>query len=268
MPENTHEFSRHADVVAALADPALAPLPPVVGRPDEPIAPGTAAWLRANVARFASGPTHARRRAIVEADLARIDVGLLRQAVRVSTSSGGDVRLIAVGVLADALGLADGPAAAQDVVVVAGVYFGGESAAADAAVARLADAFIAVDPDADLETVANRIGLLVQACDSTASLVACARKQPPPHDDVDALLTSTLRNDSPIHTMRRVALGGTRVAETDIAAGDLVTLDIATASADPDAAASPELAFGAEPRRCPGSRHAFELAAGILEADK
>jgi len=267
MPENTHEFGRYADVVAALADPALVPLPPVVARPDEPIAPGTAAWLRANVARFASGPTRARRRAIVEADLARIDVAALRQAVRVS--SGGDVRLIVVGVLAEALGLADGQAAAQDVLVVAGVYFGGESAAADAAVARLVDAFIAVDPDADLETVANRIGLLVQACDSTASLVACAREQQPwPHDDVDALLNSTLRNDPPIRTMRRVATGGTRVAETDIAAGDLVTLDIAAASVDPDAAGSPALAFGAEPRRCPGSRHAFELAAGILEGDK
>lgn len=266
MPENTHAFSRHADVVAALADPALVPLPPVVFRPDEPIAPGTAAWLRANVARFASGRTHARRRAIVEADLARIDVGVLRQATR--ASSGGDARLVTVGVLAEALGLADGQAAAHDVVAVAGVYFGGESAAADAAVARLTDAFIAADPDADLETVANRIGLLVQACDSTASLVACARKRPSPHDDVDALLTSTLRDDPPIRTMRRVALGVTRVAETDIAAGDLVTLDIAAASVDPDAAASPALAFGAEPRRCPGSRHAFELAAGILEGDK
>ena len=178
---------------------------------------------------------------------------------------GGDVRLIAVGALAEALGLSAGYAAARDVVVVAGVYFGGDSAEADAAVARLVDAFLAVDPDADLETVANRIGLLVQACDSTASLVARARQRSSPNDDVDALITSTLREDPPVRTMRRVALRDTCVAGIDIAAGDLVTLDIATASLDPDAAASPALAFGAEPRRCPGSRHAVALAAGILE---
>ena len=268
--QDSHEFSGHADVVAALADPALVPPPPTETRPGARTTPGTAAWLRANVARFASGPMHARRRGVVEADLAGIDAESLRLAVHAVATDGdgdGDVRLIAVGALAEALGLAAGHAAARDVVVVAGVYFGGDSAEADAAVARLVDAFLAVDPDADLETVANRIGLLVQACDSTASLVARARQRSSPNDDVDALLASTLREDPPVRTMRRVALRDTRVAGIDIAAGDLVTLDIATASLDPDAAASPVLAFGAEPRRCPGSRHAVALAAGILEKD-
>ena len=267
--QNSHEFSSHADVVAALADPALVPPPPTETRPDARTTPGTAAWLRATVARFASGPTHARRRAVVEADLAGIDAESLRLAVHAIDSGdgdgGGDMRLIAVGALAEALGLTAGHGAARDVVVVAGVYFGGDSAEADAAVARLVDAFLAVDPDADLETVANRIGLLVQACDSTASLAARARQRSSPNDDVDALITSTLREDPPVRTMRRVALRDTRVAGIAIAAGDLVTLDIATASLDPDAAASPALAFGAEPRRCPGSRHAVALAAGILE---
>jgi cytochrome P450 len=270
--QDSHEFSSHADVVAALADPALVPPPPTETRPDARTTPGTAAWLRANVARFASGPTHTRRRAVVEADLAGIDAEPLRLAVHAvdgdsDGDGGGDVRLIAVGALAEALGLTAGYAAARDVVVVAGVYFGGDSAEADAAVARLVDAFLAVDPDADLEMVANRIGLLVQACDSTASLVARARWRSSPNDDVDALLTSTLREDPPVRTMRRVALRDTRVAGIDIAAGDLITLDIAAASLDPDSASSPALAFGAEPRRCPGSVHAVALAAAILEKD-
>ena len=269
MTENTHELSSYADVIAALTDPALAPVPPPETRPDATRAePGTAAWLRANVARFASGPTHARRRAIVEADLAGIDAESLRRVVRLAGDGDGDVRLIAVAALAEALGLDDGRAAARDVLLVAGVYFGGDRAEADAAVARLVDAFRAVDPDADLETVANRIGLLVQACDATESLVARACKQSPPHDDVDALLAATLRNDPPVRTMRRVALRETHIAGIDIAAGDLVTLDIATASLDPHAAAAPALTFGAEPRRCPGSPHALALAAGILEENR
>ena len=259
-----HEFSSYGEVVAAIADPALAPVPPAEECPGARITVGTAAWLRAGVARFASGATHARRRAIVEADLAGIDGDSLRLAARAGY---GDVRLIAVGVLAEKLGLGAGRVAAEDVLVVAGVYFGGESAEADAAVARLVDAFVAVDPDADLETVANRIGLLVQACDATASLVACARERARSllDDDVDALLASTLRDDPPVRTMRRVALRDTCVGGVDVAAGDLVTLDVAAASLDPQAAASPPLTFGAEPRRCPGSRHALALAAGILE---
>ena len=98
--QDTHEFSRHADVVAALADPALVPPPPVETRPAARMTPGTAAWLRANVARFASGPVHARRRAVVEADLAGIDAESLRLAVHGIDGDGGgdgDVRLAAVG---------------------------------------------------------------------------------------------------------------------------------------------------------------------------
>ncbi|NEC08769.1 isocitrate lyase/phosphoenolpyruvate mutase family protein, partial [Streptomyces sp. SID7909] len=65
----THEFSQYAEVLAALADPAL--VPPAAGPFEGP--PGASvAWLRAAVARFASGEPHRRRRALVEAELARL----------------------------------------------------------------------------------------------------------------------------------------------------------------------------------------------------
>lgn len=79
-----HEFDRYADIAAALADPHLVPLPATSG----PV--GGIAWLRATVARFSSGQTHARRRALVEADLARLDPLALRKAV--ALDPGADVR--------------------------------------------------------------------------------------------------------------------------------------------------------------------------------
>ncbi|NED12124.1 isocitrate lyase/phosphoenolpyruvate mutase family protein, partial [Streptomyces sp. SID9124] len=48
----THEFSRYAEVRAALADPALVPPSPA---PDAGPPGASVAWLRATVARFASG---------------------------------------------------------------------------------------------------------------------------------------------------------------------------------------------------------------------
>ena len=266
MAEHAHEFTRFAAVKAALTDPNLAPVPPPEPRPSTCGTPGTTAWLRANVARFASGPTHARRRAVVEADLGRLDPDALRQAAQ---TTDGDVRLAAVRALAAALGLADPEGAARDAAEIAGIYFGGESAAADAAVARLTEAFSTLDPDADSETVANRIGLLVQACDATATLVANARSRQVAGEvlgeDVAARIASTLRHDPPVRTMRRIALRDTRVAGVDIAAGAFVTLDVAAASLDPDAAELPALTFGVEPRRCPGEKYAIALAAGIIQ---
>lgn len=68
----------------------------------------------------------------------------------------------------------------------------------------------------------------------------------------------------------------TRLAGTEIAEGDLVTLDIAAANRDPEVYADPSafdpersgqppLTFGSEPRLCPGKDHALALAAGILD---
>jgi len=189
-----------------------------------------------------------------------------------------------VHVLARALDLADPARVAADVGLVSAVYFGGDSAEADAAIARLAQAYSA-DPDPDpwpaassAEAVANRISVLIQAYEATGSLVEHAA----PHlaEDagagVDAVLAETLRHDPPLRAMRRVAVRATRIAGIDIAAGDRVTLDVAAANRDPEihprpdefapgrSAAPPALTFGSAPRRCPGSAQAFALAAGLL----
>ncbi|WP_412539282.1 cytochrome P450 [Longispora sp. K20-0274] len=196
-------FHRYADVTAALADPALAP------PPAEPGPPGTMAWLRATVARFSTGEAHARRRALVEADLARLSPPALRTAATSDNTdasgrraSSAEPRHVIVRTLAAALGLAEPDAVAEAVALAATTYFGGEDPAADAAVAWLVprmtpiqagpaapdvapdlalDAGAASDLDADpaadpLEVAANRIGLLIQACDATAGLVAHARR--------------------------------------------------------------------------------------------
>lgn len=346
MAAKEYRFSRYADVVAALAEPALVPILPrarVTATPpgtpgaaaraasdalDPADTPGTAAWLRATVARFASGPTHQRRRSLVEADLDRLDpAGLRLAATRAAAAAAhtggapGDARLLAVRVLADAFGLPDPDAVAADVLLVAGVYFGGDDEVADAAVARLMAVLLSADepllpgieghehdtwrtgrvdgraaravgededevaPDADghvaaarLEAAANRIGLLVQACDATGTLVDHARR-PMRADagrhEVEAVLAETLRHDPPVRTMRRVALRPVQVGGVTLATGDSLTLDIAAANRDPEVFTRPDtfdlertmpaLTFGAEPRRCPGRRHAFALAAGILD---
>lgn len=289
MAAREHRFSRYADVVQALADPALAPVPPQESDavPDVP-APGTAAWLRATVARFAAGPVHERRRSMVEADLGRLDPDALRraaaQAAAKAARTGGapaDARLLAVRVLADALGLPDPDAVAADVRLVAGVYFGGDDEAADAAVARLMAVLLSADEpllpspeghesDGRLEAAANRIGILVQACDATGTLVHSAMyalSGDAGERGVDAMLAETLRRDPPVRTMRRVALQATTIGRAMIAIDDTLTLDIAAAGRDPEVPEqpTPALSFGAEPRRCPGWRHAFALAAGILD---
>lgn len=127
--------------------------------PSVPDAADGVAWLRASVVRFSEGAAHARRRALVEAELAGIDPEALRE----SASRG---RGTAVDVLAEALGL---PVDAADVEVVARCYQPHEviTDEADEALARLVAACGGYD-----EVTANRIGLLVQACAATAALVA------------------------------------------------------------------------------------------------
>lgn len=266
MAVRTHEFHRYVEVVAALADPALAPVPPAESAQVAAGEVGTAAWLRAHVARFAHGPRHVRRRAVIEAELARIDPAALRKAVAVAASDGDgrDPRARTAQVLAEALGLVEAARVAADVGLVAAVYFGGDDPAADAAVARLVDAFATARGSTDPEEIANLISILIQAYDSTGLLVehACAHLDQR-IADLDAVVLETLLNDPPLLAMRRVALRATSIAGVEIGEGDLVTLDIASANSDP-AASAPGLTFGTEPRRCPGSAHAVALAAGIL----
>ncbi|MFG1805110.1 cytochrome P450 [Streptomyces sp. NPDC049040] len=290
MTSSVHEFRGYDEVAAALADPCLVP---------EPAGPGPAggmAWLRATVARFSAGDAHARRSALVAADLARLDPEALRRAA--AAGGGDDPRLVVARAVADGLGFADPAAVAPAVVAVTAAYFGAAAdAATDAAVAHLLAAAeeagagaapAAGAPEEQAEAAANRVGILIQACDATARLVEHAARAAAEHPGaatapVTALLAETLRHDPPVRAMRRVAAAATRVAGADIAAGDLVVLDIAAANRDSRAfpvtagGAGPDdfdphrtgpapLTFGAEPRRCPGTDHALALAAGLLSA--
>jgi 2-methylisocitrate lyase-like PEP mutase family enzyme len=137
-----------------LLDPAYT-VPPV------PQAARGVAWLRANVVRFSEGPDHARRRTIVESELARIDLDALRRPGN------------AVAKLAHELGLPRGVVC--DVSVVARAYqpHAAITAQADDAIARLVASCGGVWDEA----TANRIGLLVQASDATNAHIA--GKNPP-----------------------------------------------------------------------------------------
>ncbi|MEE4495854.1 isocitrate lyase/phosphoenolpyruvate mutase family protein [Streptomyces sp. BE230] len=251
MTHTTHEFDRFEDVRSALADPALVPDRPAA---DDGPAGASVAWLRATVARFSHGEPHRRRRALAEAELARLTPEALRQAAAVAPA--GETRVRVVRTLAEALGMPRPTAVAEAVIVVAGVYFGGDDAAADEAVARLVQ-WLAPPPsnEAALESAANRIGLLLQACEATAALVDAAS------DSGDLPLSRVLRDLPPVRGMRRVAVGATRVEGREIAGGDVVLLDLATANR----AHPVPLAFGAPPRICPGRAHALALTDGLLQ---
>ncbi|WP_380285979.1 hypothetical protein [Kitasatospora purpeofusca] len=255
-------FDRYEDVTAALADPALVPPPAGAG----PV--GGMAWLRATVARFSAGERHAARRASVEADLAGLDPEALRLAAAAGFEA--DVRVRAVRVLAQALGLAEPGAVARAVGVVARAYFveRPEDPEADAAVAWLLPRMLPGIPagaggvgragdTGDVERAANRIGLLVQACDATVTLVEHARRV----GGADPV-AAALRHDPPVRVMRRRAVRATVVGGVPVVAGTAVLLDVAAAQAGrPDL---PPLTFGAAPRLCPGRTHALAIAAGVL----
>ncbi|MED7949341.1 hypothetical protein [Streptomyces sp. BE303] len=274
-------FDRYEHVTAALADPALVPVPAAPG----PV--GGAAWLRATVARFGAGERHAVRRAGVEADLARLDPDALRASA--AAGSEPDAGLRAVRVLAQALGLAEPDAVARAVAAVARVYFveRPDDPEADAAVAWLLPRMLpdeepvgrggagaeaghgpaerrpaehgAAAVRAAEERAANRIGLLVQSFDATATLVDHARRAVGSGaDPIDA----ALRHDPPVRTMRRHAVRDTEVGGVPVPAGAQVVLDVAAAQAGRPAL--PPLTFGAPPRLCPGRTHALAIASGIL----
>lgn len=146
----------------------------------------TVAWLRAMVARFSSGADHQRRRALVVAELAKIDPAALRRLASATSCSAAEV-------LAQAMDIDAGDAVAE----VARAYHPHTVAdeAADRAVARLVEAFGGVTD----ELTAARISLLVQSCDATAALVANARNH--------ASVAETLRDDPPLRSTRRVRAG-------------------------------------------------------------
>ncbi|WP_202511685.1 hypothetical protein [Streptomyces sp. SID3343] len=214
---------------SVLTDPAYV----VPAVPDAPL--GGVAWLRASVVRFSRDEAHRRRRRLAVAELARIDPADLRR--QAASGAGGPVEILAraLGLPSDSDCDADTDARtdtptvtdiAADVATVARCYqpHMPVTDAADRAVDRLVRACGGI-PD---EATANRIGLLVQACDATKALAA-------------NLLSG--RTDPPVPRTRRVGPDGI-----------LVEVDLA------------ETFFGLGPHACPGRPHAIALAAGQAAA--
>lgn len=217
----------HDAALAVLHDPGFV-VPPVP--------PGThgIAWLRSAVGRFSSGDEYARRRALSVGVLDGIPLEALRHT--------GTRTRHPVAVLAEALGVTEHDLA--DVVDrvrdVAQAYQPGtgDEARADAAVDRL----VAVFGGGFDEPTAARIGVLVQACDATATLIERTRH---------AALDDVLRDQPPVPFTKRQSLARTTVGEVTVAAGEIVQVQLAG-----------DLAFGAGPRVCPGRAHALALVEG------
>ncbi|MFC9250458.1 cytochrome P450 family protein [Amycolatopsis thailandensis] len=215
---------------------AEAPVPPV----PQDVEPGGVRWLRANVARFSRPEDHARRRALVVAELTPM-TALREKAFELTRElRDGPVERILwtvpVGVLAAELGLPD---VSRDIATVSAAYHPHTETGPDAekAMRRLIEG---CGGDVD-ERTAARIGLLVQACDATAKLVGKALEVHRPGEDAAGLLDRVLREDPPVRVTRRWIDGA--VVEVDLT----------------------ERPFGAGPKRCPGQAHAMDVAKGILD---
>ncbi|MGK5441279.1 cytochrome P450 [Micromonospora sp. URMC 105] len=269
--------TRHADVRAVLTGvnfrvPEAAPGPPA-----------TLAWLRGSVARFSGPGLHPARRAAAVAALAGCPPDALRRdAARLTAEEldrdplAGSARGVPVRVLAARLGLADPAAAVPAVALVAAAYQPGAGPAAVRDADRAVAALVAMSPAEPPEAMANRIGLLVQACDATAALIgAAARYAPAAGRSVPtaALLAEVLRLDPPVRGTRRIAARADRVGGQSIAPGAELVLRFDAANRDPAVVSAPDrfvpgrsvLTFGAGPHGCPGERHALALATGVLD---
>ncbi|MFC9993160.1 hypothetical protein [Nocardia sp. NPDC127526] len=227
MPRTCPFLTDPDQVRTALTEAPVPHAPPV----RDPIG---LAWLRAHVPRFCDGPDHARRRALVLAELDRLSPAGLRARARAAA----DRPVAHVEVLIEALAL---PGASVDAVkIVAAHYHPHEpgSPAADAAVAELV---AACGGTAD-EVTAAKICVLVQACAATDALLANVRETETTGTP-DERIARTMHENPPLRSTRRVI------------DGELVELDMR----------HPGLGFGVGPHACPGREHAIALAAGILE---
>jgi cytochrome P450 len=282
--------TRHADVRAALTDPAFQ-VPAVDTGP-----PGTLAWLRATVSRFSPPQRHAERRAVAVSALAALDPDDLRHDAARLTAAVLDragervdvmrelARPVPLRALADRLGFADPAAAGTAVASVAAAYHPGVDPASTARADQAVAALLALAPQGLPVARANLIGLLVQACDATAGLIGAAAHHllPPALPQATGtagtadLVAEVLRLDPPVRATRRVTVDRVRLGGRDLPAGSPVLLRFDAANRDPQAFSEPAtfqpgrpgaglLTFGAGERGCPGDRHALALAAGILD---
>ncbi|MEW2384261.1 cytochrome P450 [Micromonospora sp. NPDC047707] len=283
-PDSGWVVTRHADVCAVLTDPAFQ-VPVADAGPA-----GTLAWLRSTVSRFSAPQRHPDRRAIGVAVLAALDPDELRTAAarlthQVLDGAGDRLEVMSalarrgpLRVLAIRLGLADPDAAVPAVTAVAAAWHPGAEGPRIAAADRAVTALLAMLPPSAPDVAANRLGLLVQACDATAGLIGAAVRHglgTPPAVSTAALLAEVLRLDPPVRGTRRVATASVRLAGRHLAAGDPVLLRFDAANRDPAVVADPDrllpgrtglpVTFGAGPRGCPGERHALALAGGVVE---
>ncbi|MGN9778331.1 cytochrome P450 [Micromonospora sp. H33] len=283
-PDTGWVVTRHGDVCAVLADPAFQVPVADAG------APGTLAWLRSTVSRFSAADRHPARRAIGLAALAALDPDELTTAAARLThqvlDGAGDrldvmsalARRVPLRVLAARLGLADPDAAVPAVTAVAAAWHPGAEGPRIVAADRAVTALLAMLPPTAPEVAANRLGLLVQACDATAGLIGAAVRHglaAPPAVSIAALLAEVLRLDPPVRGTRRVATVPVRLAGRHLAPGEPVLLRFDAANRDPAVVADPDrlvpgrpqlaMTFGAGPRGCPGERHARALAGGVVE---
>ncbi|MGI5177765.1 hypothetical protein ACQEVZ_15685 [Dactylosporangium sp. CA-152071] len=219
--------------LAVLHDPAFV-VPPV------PAATHGIAWLRSAVGRFSDGDAYTRRRALSESLLSTVDPAALRDAAASSP------HLHPVQLLCTALGLPSSSRTTLATVrVVAAAYHPdtGDEPAADEAVRALVDLCGGV-PD---ETTAARIGLLVQACDATAALIARARAKG---------LEAALRDTPPVPATKRMATRPVTLTagHPDLVdpSGTLAEPGNRTAAADPADRDRPEVRV--EPGGRPGVR--------------
>lgn len=284
-------FSRHSDVSAVLADPRFM-VPP------SPSAQNGVAWLRGSVSRFSNGSAHARRRAIAERAIAAFGPLDLAAAAReratliLDAMAGGTVdvmsalaRQVPLAALVSAFGVDpdDEAEVVAAVIAVAAAYPPGASKeqehAADAAVECLVGHFSGQN-----ETVANRIAVLVQACDATAGLIgntlnAALRLQRAAIAGVrvEALVDETLRYDPPVWNTRRESDEALLVGGAALEERAPVVLHLAAANRDPEVFSEPHLfiptrapsshlTFGHGHRACPGSRDGHALTTGVVDA--
>ncbi|WP_165978030.1 cytochrome P450 [Actinomadura darangshiensis] len=272
MENSDPVIDRYAGVVAVLDDARFA-VPPAAGGP-----PASLAWLRRTVCRFSEGAEHGRRRTIVMDALDTIDPARLRRRARDLVRAGGDPYDVPFLALGEALGVTDLDALARAVPAAASGYLTGQGRDdADAAVAVLVR-LLGPGPD---EVVAGRIAVLLQASEATAALVRTAlpytRRPESRGRPVEDVIAEVLRYDPPVPAMRRIATEDVQLDGRTIAKGAVVTLDLRAANRDPAVFEEPgrfdpgrrerpHLTFGAGRRPCPGTGHALQLAAGVLEA--
>jgi cytochrome P450 len=298
MPLDPLHLATPTDIHTALTSPALQVPAAGAGAPAAASVDvsHSMAWLRATVARFSSGPAHARRRAHATAALAATDPAELRtHAYHLATAALAaattpdtatapgaatgrlDVmpelaRRVPLTVLATALGATDVPAAVTATLTAAPGYLVPPDppvAEIDQAVGELVHLLATGHPAArDDEVTANRIALLLQAADATAGLIGNAAPYAldPAHDahSTEAVLAEVLRFDPPVRLARRVAVRDTTLAGTAVPAGTPVVLHLAEADRAPGAGEVSTFGYGEH--RCPGDRHALALAAGVLDA--